>query len=437
MKLVYAVIFFVVLSISLHLFDTREQPKFPFPANRCDERNNTDTGLSRLKSVISDEMPESDWKQLLEIVEKWKVQKEDLQQKPSTEESFNQSPYVKRESCPPRENIFFLKAHKTASSTIMNILLRYGEYHNLTFAFPKVKHQFWYPGYFSAKHVQGYSSEKKPKFNIMCHHMRFSLIEVEKVMPKDTFYFTILRNPVSLMESSFAYYKYSSSFYNVTSLEDFIQNTSKFYRSKEYDSAFAKNLLTHDLGFHHNAPDSPKQYKLLTNAVDTIFDLVLITEYFDESLVLLKDALCWTFDDVLSFPLNIRSNTSRKILSEETKERIKSWNQLDWQLYVHFNNSFWNRVEKFGRERMEKEVRELRKRREQLSEKCLDAQVEPNKLKDKAMVPYQPYLIRILGYNLKPGLSINDQILCHRLVLPEIPYTQLLWDKQIGNKTKT
>ncbi|KAG8586740.1 hypothetical protein GDO81_005467 [Engystomops pustulosus] len=162
-----------------------------------------------------------------------------------------------------------------------------------------------------------------------------------------------------------------------------------------------------------------------------------MASHFDESLVLLKDALCWTFDDVLSFPLNIRSNTSRKVLSEETKERIKSWNQLDWQLYVHFNNSFWNRVEKFGRERMEKEVKELRKRREQLSEKCLDAQVEPNKLKDKEMVPYQPYLIRILGYNLKPGLSINDQILCHRLVLPEIPYTQLLWDKQIGNKTKT
>ena len=36
-------------------------------------------------------------------------------------------------------------------------------------------------------------------------------------------------------------------------------------------------------------------------------DLVLITEYFDESLVLLKRELCWELDDVVYFKLNQRS----------------------------------------------------------------------------------------------------------------------------------
>lgn len=36
-------------------------------------------------------------------------------------------------------------------------------------------------------------------------------------------------------------------------------------------------------------------------------DLVLIMEYFDESLVLLKRELCWELDDVVYFKLNQRS----------------------------------------------------------------------------------------------------------------------------------
>ncbi|XP_075719742.1 galactose-3-O-sulfotransferase 2-like [Rhinoderma darwinii] len=320
----------------------------------------------------------------------------------------------------------------------MNILFRYGEFHNLTFAFPTQKYQYLYPEYFSAENVYGFSSRKQQKINIMCHHMRFSLSEVEKVMPSDTFYFTILRNPVSLMESSFAYNrKATHSLQSAESIEDFLNNTTTFYNIKDDDSAYAKNLMTFDLGFNHNGPTSLKHFKLLYHGVDTMFDLVLIAEYFDESLVLLKDALCWTFDDVLSFPLNIRSNASRHVLSVKTQERIKIWNQLDWQLYVYFNNSFWNHVERFGRERMKNEVEELRKRRAQLSERCLDDQVEPDQLKDKSMVPYQPYSITILGYNLKPGLDKHDQLLCHRLVIPEIPYNDLLWDKQIGKDNVT
>ncbi|XP_075125691.1 galactose-3-O-sulfotransferase 2-like [Leptodactylus fuscus] len=311
----------------------------------------------------------------------------------------------------------------------MNILFRYGESHNLTFAFPTIKFHYDYPNFFSTLNVSGFSTEKEQNYNIMCHHMRFHLPEVQKIMPSDTFYFTILRNPVTLMESSFAYYRDSSSFIRARNIETFLSNPNRYYQNMSYDSAFAKNLMTFDLGFNHNGPESEEQFKLLCQSVDAMFDLVLIAEYFDESLVLLKDALCWTLDDVLSIPLNTRSDRSRHVLSAQTEEKIKSWNQLDWQLYMYFKNSFWNRVERFGKERMEKEVEELRRRRAQVSEKCLDNQVEPYQLRDKSMVPYQPFAARILGYNLKPGLRREEQQLCHRLVLPELQYSELLWTK--------
>ena len=38
--------------------------------------------------------------------------------------------------------------------------------------------------------------------------------------------------------------------------------------------------------------------------LDSVFDLVLVAEYFDESLVLLADALCWGLDDVVGFMHN-------------------------------------------------------------------------------------------------------------------------------------
>ena len=38
--------------------------------------------------------------------------------------------------CPVRKQVTFAKTHKTGSSTVQNILFRYGQRHNLSFAFP-------------------------------------------------------------------------------------------------------------------------------------------------------------------------------------------------------------------------------------------------------------------------------------------------------------
>ncbi|XP_068135262.1 galactose-3-O-sulfotransferase 2-like isoform X2 [Hyperolius riggenbachi] len=336
-----------------------------------------------------------------------------------------------KKPCQPHTHIFFLKTHKTAGSTIMNILFRFGESHNLTIAFPVYNSaQFFYPQYFSAAFVEGYIQNPTRNFDIMCHHMRFHMGEVEKVMPKDTFYFTILRNPVSLMESSFIYFKGADIFLKAESLETFIWNPYKFYNKTSKYSHFGKNLMTFDLGFDHNGPESTKYFKLTQNALNTMFDLVLITEHFDESLVLLKEALCWSYDDVLSFPLNSREENNREILSVETQERIKIWNQLDWQLYVYFNKTFWEKVEKFGQERMQQEVEELRRRRAKQSDICIQNHVNANYIKDKSLKPYQTGLAKILGYNLKSGLGKAEMSLCQRLVTPELQYSEYLLRKQ-------
>lgn len=90
-------------------------------------------------------------------------------------------------TCQPRSHIFFLKTHKTASSTILNILYRYGESRNLTFALPLNKYsQLFYPYFFASHFVEGVSSRSVKEFNIMCNHMRFRKSEVSSGVGKRT-----------------------------------------------------------------------------------------------------------------------------------------------------------------------------------------------------------------------------------------------------------
>ncbi|XP_069830042.1 galactose-3-O-sulfotransferase 2-like [Dendropsophus ebraccatus] len=356
-----------------------------------------------------------------------------VERSPEQVEVFQASPFkvIKPRSCWPHRHIFFLKTHKTGSSTIMNMLFRFGESRNLMFALPTNNFsQFFYPYHFRAYFVEGFVTRIRPSYDIMCHHMRFHLTEVEKVMPEDTFYFTIMRNPVSHMESSFSYYKSLDVFVNASSLEEYVTNPHKYYNQTSIDSCYGKNLMAFDLGLDHNDPATPKHFELARKTIETMFNLVLITEYFDESLILLKDALCWRFNDILSFPLNSRGNDSRNVLSEKTQEKIKTWNQLDWQLYGYFNKTFWEKVDTFGRDRMKSEVQELRRRRAEQSEVCLQGHVDPNKIRDKFLKPFQPGVSRILGYNLKPGLRRAQQLLCRRMVTPELQYTAVLYNKQ-------
>ena len=71
----------------------------------------------------------------------------------------------------------FLKTHKTASSTVLNMLYRFGEERGLRFALP-LGYQFGYPLLFNAHRVKGYRGPRVLEFNIIGNHMRYNKPEV-------------------------------------------------------------------------------------------------------------------------------------------------------------------------------------------------------------------------------------------------------------------
>uniref|UniRef100_A0A673BC84 Galactose-3-O-sulfotransferase 2 n=1 Tax=Sphaeramia orbicularis TaxID=375764 RepID=A0A673BC84_9TELE len=351
----------------------------------------------------------------------------------------SRSPSVHQgDTCRPQSHIVFLKTHKTASSTILNILYRYGESRNRTFALPLNKHsQLFYPFFFTSHFVEGINSRSVQEFHIMCNHMRFRKSEVEKVMPGDSFYFSILRNPVAMMESIFIYYKSIPAFQKTPSLNDFLNDCWTHYNSSVPNNHYAHNILAFDFGFNNDVTaDSEDLEERVSRAIGTIerdFHLILISEYFDESMILLRRALCWSLEDIVSFKLNSRSEQTRRQLSPETAEMIKRWNALDWRIYLHFNSTFWHKVDTLiGREQMKKDVTELRELQTKLANTCLKdgGAVDPSKIKDTGLKPFQYGAAIIQGYNLNTDIDEDTKTRCQRLVTPELQYTDRLYTQQ-------
>ncbi|XP_046908035.1 galactose-3-O-sulfotransferase 4 isoform X2 [Hypomesus transpacificus] len=369
-------------------------------------------------------------------------------------------------SCRPHTHLMFLKTHKTASSTVLNMLYRFGEERNLNFALP-LGYQFGYPLPFNAHRVKGYRGPRITEFHIMGNHMRFNKPEVEKVMPADTFYFSIVRDPVALAESSYAYYKaVAPAFKKAKILGEFAEDPRKYYNPRLRFNHLARNALWFDFGMDHNANFSTVLAKRGVAAVRKAFRLILVSEYFDQSMVLLRHALCWPLDAVVSFSLNARQQTAGGrggvadswvgkavagvgvgigsaslggasphglALTEEQRLKLRDWNALDWHLYQAFNKTFWEEVERFGRARMEAEVGHLQTRREVLARVCLrdgGRPVEANRIRDKTIRPYQSGLVKILGYELQPGLDNATRQACLRMIRPEIQYKDHLDARQ-------
>ena len=65
------------------------------------------------------------------------------------------------------------------------------------------------------------------------------------------------------------------------------------------------------------------------------------SDYFFESMILLKQTFCWDWIDVLYFVTNQRAD--HKELSEDLTSKIIEWNNIDQKIFEKANSTFWSR----------------------------------------------------------------------------------------------
>ncbi|XP_047446736.1 galactosylceramide sulfotransferase [Mugil cephalus] len=346
-----------------------------------------------------------------------------LHPKPITNISQNNTSQM----CAPKVDVMFMKTHKTASSTFLNILFRFGEKHQLKFAFPDSRNDFLYPALFQRSQVKDYRPGMC--FNIICNHLRFNAPEIDKLLPMDTAYITILRDPAELFESSFHYFgrlvPFTWKIPGDDKLSEFLLDPHKYFDPEGFNSFYLKNLLFFDFGHDNTLElDDPRVEEGIKSITDR-FQLVMLVEHFEESLILLKEALCWEMDDLLFFKLNARKGSTVSKLTPELRARALEWNAIDWKLYQHCNQTFWKKVDAYGRQRMAEDVAELRRRNEQMASICIEGgrAVEPGSIQETDMQPWQPLGEKsIMGYNLKKNVDQANEKLCRKMLMPEIQY---------------
>ena len=203
--------------------------------------------------------------------------------------------------------------------------------------------------------------------------------------PESSKYVTILRNPVDHFESTFNYYQLGRTFGfgtdPVNSLENFLDRPLSFFNifNNSYDKnriSFIRNLMTFDLGLSHRYFQNYTAVKNYIQFLNKEFDLVMIMDYFDESLVLLKRLLCWEIDDILYVKLNERKDNEKATrLSGRVHYNIRRWNKADVLLFNYFNATFWKKVEKKGSGFYE-DLSAFRERRLKIQKLCFESRTK-------------------------------------------------------------
>ena len=308
-----------------------------------------------------------------------------------------------------KDRLVFIKTHKTASTTIATLFERYGYENNLTFALPWVSHIFDESRLFNRDMVMTFAD--MATFNMLTNHARFNRKEMDVVVPHAK-YVTIMRDPVSQFESAFGYFDMAQNL-ELTKKPDplaaFLQQPEVYFKRDFHMKVQSHNGQIYDLGLDHTDHDDVDRVGSFLATIDKELDLVMLTEYFDESLILLRKLLCWNDNEILYLPKGVRNQKHRYSVSAEIAGKIREWNAADVAMYDHFNRTFWQKVADYG-PTFDADLEQFRQLQKNMSAVCLDTNKES--AADR----------RETGYALKA----DAPDLCNDLVRDDIDYVILI-----------
>ncbi|KAL4221995.1 Galactose-3-O-sulfotransferase 3 [Mactra antiquata] len=245
-----------------------------------------------------------------------------------------------------QRHVAFLKVHKAASTTLQTIFFRFGYERNLSFVLPEDGH---YVSSSTSEFFKLIPPLYGDHYDIICNHAVFNYTKFSTFMPKDTIYLGIVREPFRQFISAFHYYK---EVYHVEYLtiipDDPIENLILYPGRYDYNLSLTMNSMAHDFGFLHSHynDDTDQKIHLYLEELGTVFDFVLIAEYLDESLILMKRLLNWSFRDILYISKNVRSSDDE--VSEPLMAAFRKRNRLDYMLYEFFYGRFLKRYSEAG-----------------------------------------------------------------------------------------
>ena len=247
-------------------------------------------------------------------------------------------------------HIAFLKVHKAASGTATTIFFRFGSDRKLSFLRPK-----WLNIVSSSESItdsQLINPNDKP-FDIITSHVIYNRTTFERYLQNDTVYVGIIREPYIQFKSSMNYMapKYVYNISNEDPIQQYLRDPMKYEGELNPRQSWINNRQAAEFG----TPDEIIKKRNLTAMAEYVaklskeFHLVIIAEYFDESIVLMKRMLNWKVTDILYRRLHIRG-WDREITFPRAHDRrlYRKYAFADYAIYDFFYQKLWRQISNAG-----------------------------------------------------------------------------------------
>ena len=296
--------------------------------------------------------------------------------------------------------MIFAKVHKAATSTVQNILVRFSLSRELDVLLPK-----------TGNHINEFRPEIDPTaliespdgkfFDILCSHLVFDEEEIASYIPRYAFRFGILRAPLSQVLSALRFYStfylYPDTLLNAAMqkyaedpVQGFLMHPEEFCDEKlKAHNCLFNNRMSMDLGLSpygaHLLKRNNTEVQKFVAKIDRQFDLMLLFEYFDESMVLLRRYLHWEMKDVIYIKVNAAPYESKYVwnqtptLNSNQTTKFQEWNAIDIALYDHFLAEFFRKIQ--GEYLFKDEVEAFKQVRQSVENFCQNESGAKNQVK--------------------------------------------------------
>ena len=207
-------------------------------------------------------------------------------------------------------------------------------------------------------------------------------------------------------------------------MQEFI-NKPMFFMNKSLDSSvlLVHNGMAFDLGLDKEDFYNKTSITQFINHLEEKFGLVLILEHLEESLILLRRRLCWSIEDVASFPFLQRQ--TKYELPSDVKNFVDQFNQADILLFDHFNKTLWEKIKR-QKSDFHDEVEQLKAVNLRLYKKC--------GCKTETTYDFWTNVtLKSIRVNTT-NLNINEKKKCCQMTLNEVNFLKYHNKKQIVHR---
>ncbi len=205
----------------------------------------------------------------------------------------------------------FARTFRAGGSSIQNMLFRHWMKHSehLLYADPYLKED---------------DEEEANVYNLR------TMYHVSNYSNSSAKYVTVLRDPASILESSYSFLGIGPI--TGRGVNYFVRSMQQYNMTRYNETHARQNSLLFDLGLDESDLDNATAAEAKIDEIEKRFDLVMIAERFEESLVLLADLLCWPMEELTS--IKRREKVDHVKMDNSSKLFMRQWLKEDYMVSV-------------------------------------------------------------------------------------------------------